>query len=79
MMNSDEFLELVQKRCDLAEKECSEFEELEKRCCEAFQMKDMELFCDLVIQLRCASEVACYKKGFVDAISIYKNPCSQNV
>lgn len=70
MMNSEEFLALAQKRCDLAEVECSEFQELEKRCYEAFHKKDIELFCDLVLQLRSVAEVECYKKGFSDALSI---------
>ena len=79
MINTREFTELTQKRCDLAENESIDFKILEERFCQACKNEDLEEIIDLLLQLRCLAAELGYKKGFTDALSLVANPCSQIV
>ena len=76
LLNTEEFNELAQKRCEIAISKSEEHERLEKQC---YAEQNTNRMMEIAEDLKCVAEVECYKQGFKDALKLVYGGCSQNM
>ncbi len=79
MLNTEEFNELAQKRCEIAISKSEEHERLEKQCYAEQNSNNIKRMMEIASDLKCIAEVECYKQGFKDALKMVCGECSQDV
>lgn len=79
MLNTEEFNELAQKRCDVATSKSEEHERLEKQFYSTQNSNNIKRMMEIASDLKCVAEIECYKQGYMDALKMINEACSQNV